>query len=67
MKICLRCGKKFSTKSNLNVHLKRQNPCISKYLDICGMDVISNYNKYYSAYLEKKNKEKVVDEIINYK
>ena len=26
---CEKCGKKFTTKSNYNVHIKRKTPCVS--------------------------------------
>jgi hypothetical protein len=52
MKICFRCGKQFYNKSSLNRHLKNENICQAKYLDISPDEIILNYKIYTQEYNE---------------
>lgn len=52
MKYCFRCGHIFSHKSNLNRHLSKKIPCVSKYLDVSGQEILDNF-LYYCHKFEK--------------
>lgn len=65
MKYCFRCGKLFTTKSNLNSHLRSKKECPTIILNIEREIIINNYNKYLPTYLEKFNI--ISDDINKYK
>ncbi len=47
MKVCLRCGKEYV---RLELHLARKKVCTVKYLDICGKEILNNYEELYKEY-----------------
>jgi len=51
MKYCFRCGNSFTTKSNLNKHLRKKKPCEIIYLDILRDDVIKRYKEYIKDFI----------------
>jgi len=52
IKICLRCGNKFSRIDNLKRHLKRKNKCPVKFLDVECKDVFENYDELIVAFTQ---------------
>ena len=52
VKICLRCGNKFTRIDNLKRHLKRKNPCPVKFLDVSCNDVIEHYDELIDGFTE---------------
>lgn len=54
MKYCFRCGKEFTTDSNLYKHLKIMRICPNTYLDISREIIKNKYDEYLGEFLEKK-------------
>jgi hypothetical protein len=69
MKYCFRCGKKFSTKSNLNQHLNKKKECEIKYLDLARTIAREKYDEYESQFVTKfdGNDSQEITEIIKCK
>jgi len=51
MKYCFRCGKSYSTKTNLNKHLRRNVQCEPNYLNISPNIIITEYDNYENAFI----------------
>lgn len=69
MYICLRCSHEFNRSSNFYKHLKKENKCEAKYLNISRKDLLNDYNttynKCYNQYLTcKENYIEKIKEII---
>jgi hypothetical protein len=60
---CFRCGKKTSTKSNLNSHLKNKKKCGIKYMYISRKTIINDYDKYLNEYLSVMAKPSITHSI----
>ena len=59
MKYCFRCGKTFSTKSNLNQHLRNKTQCATKYLNIDRNLIIDTYDTYEQSFFSVVDNKKV--------
>jgi uncharacterized C2H2 Zn-finger protein len=47
---CLRCGKSFKRKYDLNRHLRKKKICVNTYLNIDRNTIINQYDKYKNDY-----------------
>ena len=63
MKYCFRCGNSYSTKSNLNKHLRRNVQCEQKIMKISRIEIINNYNKYEDLYLQSQVSQSITNSI----
>ena len=52
---CVRCGKTFRRKCDINRHLKIKKSCNVIYINCDRQLLIKNYDKYYKIYLQSKN------------
>ena len=59
---CLRCGKLFRRKYDLNRHLNAKKECPSIYLDISRELMMSNYDYYYKLFLEHRENMDVISQ-----
>lgn len=60
---CFRCGKEFTTKSNLNQHLNRKNKCTITYLNISCESVRNEYKKYENIFITVLSNTKPTQEV----
>jgi len=63
MKYCFRCGNSYSTKSNLNKHLRRNVQCEQKIMKISRIEIINNYNDYEDLYLQSQVSQSITNSI----
>ena len=54
---CLRCGKDFGRRCDLNRHLNGKRKCSSTYLDISNQQMMSNYQYYFELFKKSNVKQ----------
>ena len=57
MKYCFRCGNSFTTKSNLNKHLRKKKQCHPFFLKIERNEIINRYDDYLLQYISVLNEK----------
>ena len=64
MFICFRCGHEFNRLNNFKKHLKKDNKCVVRYINISRKSILEKYDEIYDKYYEifAEKKENIVED-----